>query len=899
MANLSSTMTVKLVDDVSKPARTVAQALKDAERAAKEVARGMAGTGATDRLQKSLSKLSLSKKDIEQVAGAWRDYSRAAGLAANSASWTKAQAASVRSWETQTVNALRAVKREQVAFQRSLRNQGLPALPAVLPPRQRGGHRGALSTLAGNAGLDLAAGAGAERTAHTMVHKAAEVEQLRFRVRELSRNDPTEAPFADKLASEIAARYPGIGLDKALDTYIETRANSVDHHGRVDQNLARRNMLAASRAQNAALALGIEMTPTDLQNLLKGVEGSGRADDPKAVEKITDAYIRAKQVFGSAIASAMVRDYTANAKAANFSIGDEQFFRENLVRMSEGNASRLGNEVNQSLASLKGSMKKSAGKWLIEHGLAKAEDMENMGGGAVRFKHGPENSALLETNQGEWARTVLRDAIARKGVLNEDKVQSRMKLLRDQELAKNPNAEIDEHYLRHRAAEGLISADLATSGFRSTVIDNLAHLIGNELLMDRDVQAMNNASGTKAGDRIAENPIATWTELTTSLQTFASVVGSPALQAASSTLDGMSRGIASFSQSLAEWEKANPTLAKIGSGGAIAGMGAGGAALLYGAFNGLASGFGLKGSAVALDASAAALTAAAGRLGATPGVLPNPGAATPGLAAPAIVGAAGGVAGGAIAGGVLAGIGASALTAGAILDSQHADAPGHKPWTVDRLLGNFLGGQDYAPNSEEIGASVENSDKTWHDQWRYRTWRNQLNAMNQRNPLAQDPAKTWTPGADKAPTPPARPAGLEAFKEAAQDARQTLQLLSKEQVAPHVDSQQIDLAKDKAAGALQTLQLLGHETVKPNVDTQSLDNAKDKAGEAHKSLLQINGSFSPQISTAALDALIIKARKARAELRKLSAVAASPGAGEAPSFGSLHRNSFTTGPQGE
>ncbi|MCW2319167.1 hypothetical protein M2322_004736 [Rhodoblastus acidophilus] len=573
-----------------------------------------------------------------------------------------------------------------------------------------------------------------------MVHKAAEVEQLRFRIRELSRNDPGEAGFADNLAAEVAAKYPGIGLDKALDTYIETRANSVDHHGHVDQKVARRNMLAMSRAQNAALALGFDFTPTDAQNLLKGLEGSGRADDPQGIEKMTDAYLRAKQVFGSAIASQMVRDYTANAKGANFSVGDEQFFRENLVRMSEGNASRLGNEVNQTLASLKGSMKKSAGKWLVELGIAKASDMENMGGGAVRFKNGFEGSNLLETHQGQWARTVLKEAIEKKGILSDDKVEARMKMLRDQELRANPNAQIDELYLRHRATEGLVSAHLAKSGFRSTVIDNLAHLIGNEHLLERDAQAMGQASGSKAGDRIAENPVATWKELTESLSTFATVVGSPAMQSVSSTLDGMSRGIASFSQSLAEWEKANPTLAKIGSGGAIAGMGAGGAALLYGAFNGLASGFGLKGSAVALDASAAALTAAAGRLGATPSVLPNPsalpnpGAATPGaVAAPAVVGAAGGVAGGVIAGGVLAGIGASALIAGAILDSQHADAPGHRPWTGDRLLGNFVGGQDYAPTSEEIGASVENSDKTWHDQWRYRTWRNQLNAMNQRN----------------------------------------------------------------------------------------------------------------------------------------------------------------------
>ncbi len=120
MARLTSTLTMQLVDNVSKPARTVAQALKDAEAKVKAVAKGMADTGASDRLVKSISRLSLSKKDIDQVASAWKDYAKSAGLAANSANWTKSQAAAVKQWETQTVAALRAVKRERQAFSREM-----------------------------------------------------------------------------------------------------------------------------------------------------------------------------------------------------------------------------------------------------------------------------------------------------------------------------------------------------------------------------------------------------------------------------------------------------------------------------------------------------------------------------------------------------------------------------------------------------------------------------------------------------------------------------------------------------------------------------------------------------------------------------------------------------------
>ncbi len=126
MASLTSTVTMALVDNVTKPARTVAQALKDAERAAEQVGKGLQGSGATDRLATSLAKLKANAKDVGQVAAAMRDFAKAEGLAADKSQWTKTQSAAVRQWETQTISALRAVKREEVAFNRSLSRPGAP-----------------------------------------------------------------------------------------------------------------------------------------------------------------------------------------------------------------------------------------------------------------------------------------------------------------------------------------------------------------------------------------------------------------------------------------------------------------------------------------------------------------------------------------------------------------------------------------------------------------------------------------------------------------------------------------------------------------------------------------------------------------------------------------------------
>jgi uncharacterized protein YoxC len=488
--------------------------------------------------------------------------------------------------------------------------------------------------------------------------QASDVEQLRFRVRELSRHDPTEAPFADDLTDDVAKKYPALTRAKALDTYLELRANaaSEDPNAPIDQAKARSNLMTAARAQTAALASGFEMTPVDMQNLLKSVEGSGRAGDPKAVEKISDAYIRAKQVFGTAITSSMVRDYVANAKSSNFSIGDDQFYLSNMVRMSEGNASRLGNEVNQTMTSLAGgAMKAQAGKWMVEHGLATADQIEKMGGGNVRVKGGLKDAATLQTDQATWAATTLRQAIEKSGALSDANVQARMDMLRSQELKRNPKAEIDDKFLRERAEEGLIAADLAKTGLRTTVTDNLAHFIGNQRLIERDIGQLQRASGIEAADRLGENPVAAFKELTDALSNFASVLAGPAISAVGPLLDKLAHGIASFSATIEGLEKAHPDLAKAVSGGLLAGGAGLGGYLSWKLLSGFGSAFmgggaltgsatALGGAATALDGAAAALDGAAVRLGA--GGAAGTAAAAGGGAAAAEGAAAGGAAAG-------------------------------------------------------------------------------------------------------------------------------------------------------------------------------------------------------------------------------------------------------------
>jgi hypothetical protein len=55
------------------------------------------------------------------------------------------------------------------------------------------------------------------------IEVSADLEQQKFRMRSASHTDPTEAPFAEALASEVATKYPAITQAKALETYNELR----------------------------------------------------------------------------------------------------------------------------------------------------------------------------------------------------------------------------------------------------------------------------------------------------------------------------------------------------------------------------------------------------------------------------------------------------------------------------------------------------------------------------------------------------------------------------------------------------------------------------------------------------------------------------------------------------
>lgn len=333
MTRLTSTLTMQLVDNVSKPARSVAQALKDAERQARAVAKGMAETGASDRLVKSLSRLALSKKDIEQVAGAWRNYARSAGLAANAANWTKSQAFAVRAWEAQTLASLRAVKREQAAYGKQI---------ATLKPRP--GH------FIGEVAKGVAGGMAVHRLGEAgkqAVEAGAERQHVRVKAMNAGIG-PEERAEMERAAVSASKNAPNLTVSEIMDLHKEARS-AVQHPEEAFH-------LIPDLARAASILKGLGVQNANVADIVKGGESLGLMNDPKRFHRYLEGQVKAMAVMGKTITTEQVYEAAKYSKSAGAVLSDD-FLNTTLPSLiQEMHGSSAGDALSMLTRTLRGGM---------------------------------------------------------------------------------------------------------------------------------------------------------------------------------------------------------------------------------------------------------------------------------------------------------------------------------------------------------------------------------------------------------------------------------------------------------------------------------------------------------------------------------------------------------------
>jgi len=562
MTNVSSVLTIKLIDDVSSPAAKMTAAIKKAEAQVK----ALAAEGLSNRLGQSLTRFGASAAQIQKVGAAWREYAAASKLAANSADWTKAQAAGVRTWETATVSAIRNVMRQEDAQARQHRRL---AEQAGFWARTRR----AVGTAASFAGPPVLQGT------KVGAKSGAEIQSERVKMRAAG-IPAAEIDAAYGQSVGLAAKYPNVGISNILERYRELRSVLTDPS---ETPHLLETVIKANAAMNAIDRTG-EMAG-GLAFGIKGAEVTGRAQDPARFAAYLEAFVKGQQVMGKTITPEMQYEMAKYFRASAPTLSD-RFLNTTALslgqEMGSGGAVGVDQFIKQVVGGFQGSQH-SAAKEFVALGLANKEDFETTKTGEIKgMKHGRHVAGykLAQSDPDKWVYQYLVPALEAHGF----------------------------HTLDEQIGE------IRRTFPKGTAADVVAKLVQQRPSYENHAELYGKAQGFNAISGNQGDPFVALDSLGKSLSSFAGILTSPVMSTAAQVMSGLASQIGSFGEALAAFQKDHPTAATILGGGAIAGGAAGGAALTYNLLSGLMGGFGLKGSAAALDASAAALTGAAEKL---------------------------------------------------------------------------------------------------------------------------------------------------------------------------------------------------------------------------------------------------------------------------------------------
>lgn len=664
----TAALKISLIDDVSKPARTVAQALKDAESRLKDVNKAMAGSGATPKFQAALAKLGASKGDVEKVAAAWKDYAKSAGLAGNATAWTRTQAADVKRWEAQTISAIRAVRRERTAEARAENRASAQRRAAQTTHDEHVSRHGVGRALAGAAAGYTSAhsvGHGAVRT----VEFGAERQHVITGMRNAGMKEYQIAKAREE--SERASRgAPNISTTDIMELYKEMRS-AVQHPEEVDHHIG-------EVAQAASTLKGSGVTNANLTDLVKGAESLGLMNDPKRFSKFLEGQVKAMNVMGRTITTEGIYEASKYSKSAGSMLSD-RFLNTALPSLiQEMHGSSAGDALSMLNKTLRGGLqhKHLPVERLNALGLLEEPNKirRNKAGSIMGYSGKVKGDSLLTADPDRWFREIFDPAAQKSGATT---LEAKNKLL--SEILPSTAANLGRILLQQREA------------------------------MENHAKLYENAPGLpEAVANQRRDAVANVQSLTSAINDLGAAVTSPGMERAAGVMNSLADGI----RNLAEVAKEHPNAA-MGVGAGAAGLGLVASGWL--AYQ-VSTGFGLPAAATSLTGAAAALDAAAAKMS-----VASLGSAAPAAAGGAGVSAAAGAGGGALGGGaagaaieLAAGagaIGAMAAVASLVKISADAQKPGGQgQWAPATVAGSIADEQRLAEmraGREKLAAEIE------------------------------------------------------------------------------------------------------------------------------------------------------------------------------------------------
>lgn len=364
MANLTSELIVKLVDQVSGPAGKAASGLSSIEKAASKLGSRKLGEG----LNRELEKIKATPRQFRQIEREYATFqSRMAALGPIKAD----HAFRMRNdWHTRTIAQIRGMRREYEGLGKSAASLG--------------------AIVAGSYGLRAAGRASIKAGANNM--------------REDSRDYLGGLTTSDTLAlrkgaMSMSGKYMSMDFSSAHERLRDT-AQSM---GSVEKALGLADTIGAGNTVLQSLK-GPEKALEESRKFFKALDTLGKNVNSGEVRNLYDGYIRALGVEGADMNMGDIFTLAKRSKSGGASLSNEFLMAIAPSLMQDMGPDRVGTAIGSMVSQIVG-------------GRATKKSKEAQAAYGLRDGNGKFNSQdLLLSNPFEYTKKVLTPALAAKGV---------------------------------------------------------------------------------------------------------------------------------------------------------------------------------------------------------------------------------------------------------------------------------------------------------------------------------------------------------------------------------------------------------------------------------------------------------------------------------------------------
>lgn len=469
MGNVVSNLLIKLaadfsaakaakatVTDLDKSITNLGKSTGGTEKVAKSIKEvGAAAKGLninwSEKFSGEINKLALSADKLGNVKREWKDLVATISRKDLVASMPKLDA-----WERSTIASLRKVESE------AKKNK-------VTGGAGESGAGGmSLMALGRRALGPLALGYTAYRGAKEGVEAVAEYQ--REKVREsLSGMTPGEIAESAGQAGALSSKYKSVGQREIMEHMRKLRGTLGDfHHAQemIESVVQAQTVLSSGPG-------GKDGAIRDLDQITKGLEGAGFANDPAKFGRMLNAFVKGKNLFGETLTGEDFRTYIQRAKSSKYGLSEDYLAGVVPTMIQHEGANQFGTAQATAFNALIGGRQTKASK-------AKLKAF-----GLLDDKGDVIDKQLLISNPDQWAVKNLKSRMQAAGMSLDTKAGSSE---------------------REKAVDFLMKAFSA----RNTG-EFFASLLANENVINKDRANLKNAKGTAAaGEVTANDPYQAW-----------------------------------------------------------------------------------------------------------------------------------------------------------------------------------------------------------------------------------------------------------------------------------------------------------------------------------------------------------------------------------------------------